>query len=70
MAVFGSYSRGEQTKDSDIDLLVELNGPIGMGFLQLNYDLENLLHHKVDLVSKRGVKTSYLAMIEGDLLYV
>ncbi len=70
MALFGSYSRGEETSESDVDLLVELNGPIGIRFLDLNYEIENLLHKKVDLVSKRGVKPLYLASIEPDLIYV
>jgi len=70
MALFGSYSRGEETSESDVDLLVELNGPIGIRFLNLNYEIENLLHKKVDLVSKRGVKPLYLASIEPDLIYV
>lgn len=70
MAIFGSYSRGEETLESDVDVMVELNGPIGIRFLDLNYEIENLLHKKVDLVSKRGVKPGYLAFIEPDLIYV
>ena len=70
MAIFGSYSRGEETMDSDVDVMVELNGPIGIRFLDLNYEIEKLLHKKVDLVSKRGIKPGYLAFIEPDLIYV
>ncbi len=70
MALFGSYSRGEQKKNSDVDIMVELNGPLGLRFLHLNYDIENLLHKKVDLVSKRGIRPQYFAAIEPDLIYV
>jgi uncharacterized protein len=70
MALFGSYSRGEETRNSDVDVMVELNGPIGMGFLTLNYEIEKLLQKKVDLVSRRGIKPGYFAFIEPDLIYV
>ena len=70
MALFGSYSRGEETIDSDVDVMVELAGPIGIRFLNLNYEIENLLNKKVDLVSKRGIKPVYFAFIEPDLIYV
>ncbi len=70
MAIFGSYSRGEQTQESDVDVMVELNGLLGMRFLNLNYEIEALLHQKVDLVSKRGIKPQYLKTIEPDLIYV
>lgn len=70
MALFGSYSRGEETVDSDVDVMVELAGPIGIRFLNLNYEIENLLNKKVDLVSKRGIKPGYFAFIEPDLIYV
>lgn len=70
MALFGSYSRGDETQDSDVDVMVELNGPIGIKFLDLNYEIENLLHKKVDLVSKRGIKPVYFEFIAPDLIYV
>ncbi|MGM9778562.1 MAG: nucleotidyltransferase family protein, partial [Prevotella sp.] len=49
----GSYSRGEQTKDSDVDILVLLDKsrPIGLKFFGMWNDLEELLGRKVDLVS-------------------
>ena len=70
MALFGSYSRGEETVDSDVDVMIELAGPIGIRFLNLNYEIEQLLSKKVDLVSKRGIKPGYFAFIEQDLIYV
>jgi predicted nucleotidyltransferase len=55
--LFGSYSRGNDTENSDIDLLVELDysQPIGLEFIQMQIDLQNLLSKKVDLVSARGL---------------
>ena len=52
--LFGSYSRGEQTKNSDVDIIVLLDksSPIGLKFFSMWSDLEELLGRKVDLVSE------------------
>jgi uncharacterized protein len=52
MALFGSVVRGEATDASDIDILVEVDPSIGLGFVTLAEWLEQLLGHKVDLVSR------------------
>jgi predicted nucleotidyltransferase len=70
MALFGSYSRGEETKDSDVDVMVELSKPDARAFLNLSYELEDIVKIKIDLVSKNGVKERYMKAIEKDLLYV
>jgi predicted nucleotidyltransferase len=70
IAVFGSYARNQQTEDSDIDILVEFNKPIGIEFVDLAQELEQILSIKVDLVSKRGLKERHYKAIEKDLYYV
>lgn len=52
--LFGSFSREEQTPDSDVDILVLLDKsrPIGLKFFGMWSDLEDLLGRKVDLVSE------------------
>ncbi len=70
MGIFGSYSRGEQLKSSDIDIMVEFDRPIGLKFVDLADDLEGLLNAKVDLVSKGAIKPRLLHFIERDLIYV
>jgi hypothetical protein len=70
IAIFGSYSRGQQTIKSDIDILVDFQKPIGIEFIDLAEELEKLLNLKVDLVSKNGIKPAYLRMIEEELNYV
>lgn len=70
MAIFGSYGRGQQTENSDVDILVDFKRPIGIEFIDLANELEKLLKIKVDLVSKNGVKPQYLKHIEQDLNYV
>lgn len=56
--VFGSFSRGEERSDSDVDILITLTPGTRMGlrFFAMNLELEELLHRPVDLV------------IEGDLM--
>lgn len=70
MAVFGSFARNEQREDSDVDILVEFKTPVGMEFIDLADDLEGILHRKVDLVSKNGIKPKYFAVIQNQLSYV
>ena len=51
--LFGSYSRGEQTNESDVDILVHYDRSQSIGLLKIagmHIDLENLLGHKVDIV--------------------
>ena len=51
--LFGSYSRGEQTNESDVDILVQYDRSQRIGLLKIagmHIDLENLIGHKVDIV--------------------
>ncbi len=72
--LFGSLSRGEGREDSDVDLLVELDytQPIGLEFIQMQLDLQDLLGKKVDLVSARGLSKYIQPVIEKEkqLIYV
>lgn len=55
MALFGSVVRDDfDATNSDIDIMVELNGSIGWEFIDLSNELEKLLGKKVDLVSRGG----------------
>jgi uncharacterized protein len=57
--IFGSYSRGEQKKDSDIDIAVEINDDKMslLGFIGLIGLLEEILKRKVDLVEYSAIKS-------------
>lgn len=70
IALFGSFSRGDFTKDSDIDILVEIDGKIGSRFIDLANEIEVALGRKVDVVSKNGIKPRYLNRIKEELIYV
>jgi uncharacterized protein len=68
--IFGSYARNEENASSDLDILVELNQPIGLSFIDLADELEALMQMKVDLVSRKGIKPKYFQAIEQDIQYV
>jgi len=70
LGIFGSYSRGEAKEESDIDILVEFEEPIGLEFIDLADELEHILNHKVDLVSKSGIRDKYLQYVQKELIYV
>jgi predicted nucleotidyltransferase len=70
MAIFGSFSRNQQTEQSDIDILVEFSRPIGMEFMELADELEEIVQLKVDLVSKNGLKNHHFKAIQQELSYV
>ena len=56
--LFGSFSRGEETPDSDVDILVDLDKskPIGLfQYVTMKLDLQDLLQRDVDLVDRKSV---------------
>jgi len=55
IGLFGSYARGDESPDSDIDIVVEFNRPIGWELVDLADLLESRLHHSVDLVIRRSL---------------
>jgi len=71
--LFGSYVRDEADQLSDIDILVDLDYSEGIGlqFIQMKIDLENLLNSKVDLVSSNGLSRHIKPIIdrEKELIY-
>jgi hypothetical protein len=70
IALFGSYARNEQTEDSDVDVMIELNGKIGLKFVTLADEIEAYLGIKTDVVSKNAIKPAYYKFVEQDLIYV
>jgi hypothetical protein len=52
--IFGSYARGEQNENSDIDILVEVQGSL-LNLVELEFELEKVLNKKVDLLSYGGI---------------
>jgi len=70
IGLFGSIVRDDFTENSDIDIIVDFNGSIGIEFVDLAEELEQKLNHKIDLVSRGGVKQKYLNVIDPEIIYV
>jgi len=71
IGIFGSYSRGEQRPDSDLDLLVEFYKPIGFfKFIEMEDYLTEKLGIKVELVTKDALKPLLKPQIMKDIIYV
>ncbi|MDX2272657.1 MAG: nucleotidyltransferase family protein [Cyanobacteriota bacterium] len=57
LGVFGSYARGEQTEESDVDILVDYEiAPTFVMLVELRDYLSDLFGLKVDIVTKNGLK--------------
>lgn len=73
VGLFGSFSRGEEQSDSDIDIVYKIEKDQKLSiFKYLKYlsDLEKLLNHKVDLVRAEAIKADLKPYIYKDLIYV
>lgn len=56
--LFGSYSRGDETPDSDVDIIIALDKQANVGLFKLSgmsLDLQDLLQKRVDLVTDKGL---------------
>ena len=71
LGIFGSYVRGEQTDQSDVDILVDLEKPIGLlGLARLNRNISELLGVKVDLTTRNALKPHIGKRILQEVQYV
>ena len=70
IGVFGSYARGEANNESDIDIAVEISAPMGLIFIAMADEIEDLLGIKTDVVSRRSIKPKYLQNVERVIVYV
>ena len=73
LGIFGSYVRGEERKDSDLDLLAEFEDGAKIGLLEFirveNY-LSDLLGVKVELVEKSALKPRIGRLIMKEVVYL
>jgi predicted nucleotidyltransferase len=57
LMVFGSVARGEAGPDSDVDVLVDFDRPVGLfAFAGLKRRLEEIVGRRVDLVTRGGLR--------------
>lgn len=71
IAIFGSYVKGEEKSDSDLDILIEFEKPIGLlKFVDLKLKLSEILGVKVDLVMKSALKRRIGKRILEEAIYL
>lgn len=71
IGLFGSYSRGTENENSDIDLLIEFSKPVGFFlYMKLEDYLSNLFEKKVEIVTKNALKKQIKDKILRDVVHV
>lgn len=70
VALYGPYSKGEESADSSVDLLITFDKAPGLRFTDLEDELEELLDKKVDVMMRKGIDPSYYKSIRKELIYV
>ncbi len=70
IGLFGSFSDGTFSEESDIDIIVELEKPIGWKFFSLELYLQKIFNRKIDLVSKNALKEQIKESILKKVNYV
>jgi predicted nucleotidyltransferase len=69
IGVFGSFARGEEEPDSDLDVIVELAQPTFDHYMDLKFRLEEVLQRPVDLVMVETLKPRLRPIIEQEVVY-
>ena len=70
IGLFGSFSDNSFTENSDIDILVDLERPIGWKFFSLELYLGKIFNRKIDLVTKNALKDQIKENILEQVTYV
>jgi len=70
IGLFGSFADNTYTDDSDIDLLIEFQHPIGWKYFSLEIMLEKTFGRKIDLVTKKALKDQLKDSILKQVTYV
>ncbi len=73
VGLFGSFSRGDETEDSDIDILyrIEKDKKLSMfKYLKVASQLEDFFQKKIDLVRVDTLKPTLKRYVDKDIIYV
>lgn len=72
ISIFGSYVRGEATQESDLDIIVEFEQPLGLiKFVGIEFELSDSLGIKVDLLTEKSISPYLIDIIrkEATVIY-
>jgi uncharacterized protein len=67
IGLFGSYARGDQNRNSDIDFLVEFEKPVFENFMDLAFYLEELFGRKVELITSGNLSPYIQPYVEKEV---
>lgn len=68
-AIFGSFAKGLENKNSDIDILIESSGPISLfQILKIEKDIKNATKRKADVVEYSAIKSSIRKSVLKDAI--
>ena len=71
IGVFGSYARGDQESESDLDLLIDFHSQVNLlDIIGLEQELSEILKIKVDLVTVNSVNNRLKPYIQQDLIRI
>lgn len=69
IGVFGSFARGDEGPESDIDIVVEFDSPTFDHYMDLKFRLEEIFQRPVDLVVADTIKPRLRPIVEQEVLY-
>jgi predicted nucleotidyltransferase len=70
VGLFGSFADGTYTDDSDIDIMIEFERPVGWKFFSLEKYLEKMLERKIDLVTSNTLKEPIKPFVLSQIQYI
>ena len=71
IGLFGSVARDQAGDNSDVDILVRFDGPAtSKRYFGVQFYIEDLLHHRVDLVTHKELRTEFRPFVEKEIVSV
>jgi len=67
LGLFGSYAKGKQTEDSDVDIVAEFDKPVGLKFIEFAEYIEKILGKKADILTREGLKRISVKKVVQDI---
>lgn len=67
IGLFGSYAKGTQAEDSDVDVVVEFERPIGLKFVEFGDYLEKMLGKKADILTPAGIESIRISRVADNI---
>jgi len=69
IGIFGSYAKGQQNEESDVDILVEFQKPSFDHFMKVSFYLEDLFDKKVDLLTPNSLSPFMKTSVEKEVVW-